>query len=167
MFAKLLGRDVLIVATGGLLWWLGAAASAGPGPLGDLAGVVAGLATGIGVFLVHEWGHWLGAIGTGATITPAKSLASPFLFSFDSQRNSRRQFLWMSLGGWIASALVAALAYALLPGELFAARVARGVVSLNVFLIVLIEVPLVVYSLVSGRVPPVENQRRAVEAAAG
>ena len=166
MFAKLLARDVVIVAVAGGLWWLGAAASAGTGPLGDLAGVVAGLATGICVFLIHEWGHWLGAVGTGAKVTPARSLASPFLFSFDSRDNSRRQFLLMSFGGWIASALVAALAYALLPGDLFAARVARGVVSLNVFLIVLIELPLVVFSLVTGRVPPVENQRRVAEAPA-
>jgi hypothetical protein len=87
-----------------------------------------------------------------------------FLFSFDSRSNSRQQFLVMSYGGWIASALVAGVAYALLSPELFAARVARGVVALNVVLIVLIEVPLVVWSLATGRVPPVENQPRAVEA---
>jgi hypothetical protein len=164
MLGKLLVRDVVLLSAAGLLWWLGAAASAGQGPLADLAGVVAGLSTGVCVFLVHEWGHWLGAFATSASVTPAKSLASPFLFSFDSQANSRRQFLVMSFGGWAASAIIAALAYTLLPGELFAARVARGVVSLNVFLIVLIEVPLVAWALVTGRVPPVENQRRMAEA---
>ena len=164
MFGKMLARDVLIITSAGLLWWLGAAASAGQGPLGDLAGVVAGLSTGVCVFLVHEWGHWLGAFATGSSVTPAKSLASPFLFSFDSRSNSRRQFLVMSFAGWAASAIIAGVAYTFLPGELFAARVARGVVSLNIFLIVLIEVPLVVWALATGRVPPVENQRRAVEA---
>ncbi len=44
-------------------------------------------------------------------------------------------------------------------------RQARASASVrNVFLIVLIEVPLVVWALATGRVPPVENQRRPVEA---
>jgi hypothetical protein len=164
MFTKLLARDFAIIGLAGLLWRLAAAASAGQGPLADLAGVTAGLGTGICVFVIHEWGHLLGAFATGSTVTPARSLASAFLFSFDSRSNSRQQFLVMSYGGWIASALVAGIAYALLSPELFAARVARGVVALNVVLIVLIEVPLVVWSLVTGRVPPVENQPRAVAA---
>ena len=164
MIGKLLARDLVIITVAVLLWKLGAATSAGQGPLGDLAGVVAGLSVGVCVFLVHEWGHWLGAVATASKLTPAKTLTSPFLFSYDSRSNSRHQFLVMSFGGWAASALAAVAAYALLSPELFAARVARGVVALNVALIVLIEVPLVAFSLFTGRVPPVENQRRTVEA---
>jgi hypothetical protein len=164
MYAKLFARDLALFGIAILFWKLGAGFSAGQGLFGDVAGVVAGLSTGVCVFLLHEWGHWLGAVATGSTIVPAKSLASPFLFSYDSRQNSRQQFLVMSFGGWIASAAVALAAFAWLSPELFAARVARGVVGLNVVLIVLIEVPLVVFSLLTGRVPPVENQRRAVEA---
>ena len=164
MFGKLLARDLGIAGVAGLLWKLAATASAGQGPLGDLAGVVAGFGTGVCIFVIHEWGHLLGAFATGSTVTPAQTLASAFLFSFDSRSNSRQQFLVMSFGGWIASGLAAAVAYTLLSPDLFAARVARGVVALNVVLIVVIEVPLVVWALVTGRVPPVENQRRAVEA---
>ena len=163
MYGKLFARDLVLFGVAALLWTFGASASAGQGLLGDVAGVVAGLSTGVCVFLLHEWGHWLGAVATGSTIVPARSLASPFLFSYDSRQNSRQQFLVMSFGGWIASAVVALAAFGWLSPELFAARVARGVVGLNVVLIVLIEVPLVVFSLLTGRVPPVENQRRALE----
>lgn len=159
MFAKLLARDLTIIALTALIWRLGASASATPGMAGDFAGVLAGITIGACGYLMHEWGHLLGALLAGSAITAPKSVASGFLFSFDSRSNTRGQFLSLSFGGWVASLLVLWLVYAVLPGELFASRVARGVVAANMLLIVVIEVPLVVYALVTGRVPPVDNQR--------
>jgi hypothetical protein len=136
---------------------------------GDFAGVVAGVTIGVSGYLLHEWGHLLGALAAGSTVRPGRSLASGFLFSFDSRANTRRQFLALSFGGWLATALVLWFVYAQLPSDLFASRVARGVVAANVLLVVLLEIPLVVFSLVTGRVPPVDNQRApdAVAAAPG
>ena len=162
MFAKLLARDLVIVAATALVWRLGAAASADPGFAGDFAGVIAGVTIGVCGYLLHEWGHLLGALAVGSSVRPPRSLASGFLFSFDSRANSRRQFLALSLGGWLATVLVLWFVYAALPGDLFASRVARGVVAANVLLVVLIEIPLVVFSLVTGKVPPVDNQPAAV-----
>jgi Na+/proline symporter len=108
--------------------------------------------------LLHEGGHLIGAVLAGSTVHSPKSLASGFLFSFDSRANTRGQFLGMTSGGWLATVLGLWIVYALLPSDLFASRVARGVVAANVLLVILIEVPLVVYSLLTGRVPPVENQ---------
>jgi hypothetical protein len=166
MFAKILARDLVIVALTALIWHLGAAASATPGVPGDFAGVLAGVTVGLCAYLLHEWGHLAGALAAGSSVRPPRSLASGFLFSFDSRRNTRRQFLALSFGGWATTALAVWLVYAKLP-DLFAARVARGVVLANVLLVIAIELPLVAWSLWTGRVPPVENQRAAAPVAAG
>ena len=158
MFARLAARDLAIVGAAVLLWRLGAQFSAADGAFADFAGVVVGLLAGVCIFVLHEWGHLLGAFATGSTISAPRSLATPFLFSFDSRRNSRRQFLVMSFAGWAVTLACVWVAYALLPTGLFAARVARGVVMANALLVVVIEVPLVAFSLFTGRVPPVETQ---------
>lgn len=166
MFIKLLARDLSILALTALIWHLGAAASAHPGMRGDVAGVLAGATIGICAYLVHEWGHLLGAVFSGSTVRPGRTLAAGFLFSFDSRANTRRQFLTMSFAGWLATALALWMVYARLPADLFASRVACGVVAANVLLVIVVEVPLVVYSLLTGRVPPVENQAVASPLAA-
>ncbi|MBY0276102.1 hypothetical protein K2Z84_12220 [Candidatus Binatia bacterium] len=158
MFGKLFVRDLAIVGLTAWIWHLAAGASANAGLRGDFAGVLAGVTIGVCGYLLHEWGHLLGAIVAGSAVKPGRSLAAGFLFSFDSHANTRRQFLALSLGGWLATAVVLWGVYALLPDDLFATRVARGVVAGNVLLVVLIEIPLVVYALVTGHVPPVENQ---------
>ncbi len=158
MFLKLAVRDLVIVGGAVLLWRAGATASATPGALADFTGVVVGLLAGVCIFVLHEWGHLLGAFVTGSTISAPRSIRTPFLFSFDSRRNTRRQFLVMSFAGWAATLACVWIACALLPPDLFAARVARGVVMANALLVVVIEVPLVAFSLFTGRVPPVETQ---------
>jgi hypothetical protein len=166
MFAKLFVRDLVIVGLTALLWHFAAAASADAGFRGDAAGVLAGVMIGVSGYLLHEWGHLLGGLVAGSTVRPGRGLASGFLFSFDSTANTRRQFIALSLGGWISTAIVLWGVYTLLPDGLFAARVARGVVAANVLLILLLEVPLVLYALVTGNVPPVENQPSATPAVA-
>ena len=168
MFARLAARDLAIVGAAVLVWRLGAQFSAADGALADFVGVAVGLLGGVCIFVLHEWGHLLGAFATGSAIRAPRTLATPFLFSFDSRRNSRRQFLVMSFAGWAATGACVWAAYALLPAGLFAARVARGVVIANALLVLVIEVPLVAFSLLTGRIPPVETQAapRAAEQAA-
>jgi hypothetical protein len=156
MFPKLLVRDLGVVALAALAWLLLAPLSAGAGALSDFSGVVAGALAGAGAFLLHEWGHLLGALASRSAVRPTESLRSPFVFAFDSRANSRAQFLVMSFAGFAATAAGVWAAYAMLPPELLASRVARGAVVFLAFLGVVLEVPLVVYALASGRVPPLE-----------
>lgn len=158
MYAKLLARDFAIATGAVLLWKLGSGFSGGQGPASDLTGVVVGLLLGACSFVLHEWGHLLGALAARSRVRPAERLGSLFIFSFDSRRNSQRQFLALSIGGWVATAVAVWAAYALLPSHLLAAHVARGVALVSALLVVVIEVPLVAWSLWTGRVPRVDTQ---------
>ena len=52
--------------------------------------------------LFHEWGHYTGAKISGASAPRVKSKGtSLFRFNFDMSANTRRQFHWMSFGGWV------------------------------------------------------------------
>jgi hypothetical protein len=157
MYAKLAARDLAIGAGAVLLWVLASGFSAGAGFVSDFSGLVVGLALGSCTFLLHEWGHLLGALAGRSAVRPAESLRSPFIFSFDSQLNSRRQFLAMSVAGFAATGAAIWVSYALLPSELLATRVARGVALVSAFLVVAIELPLVGWALWGRRLPPVET----------
>jgi hypothetical protein len=164
MYAKLLARDAAIVAAAVLLWQLGARYSNGAGPLSDFTGLVLGVALGVCTLPVHEWGHLAGALATRSAVRPGESLRGLFVFSFDSQRNSQAQFLTMTFGGWLGTAAAVWVAYGLLPSELLATRVARGMTLLSVALVVVTEIPLVARALWTGRIPPIETLRAQPEA---
>ena len=48
--------------------------------------------------IIHEWGHFLGAVLSGAMLTVRQRI-SPLFFDFEFPANTHRQFLWMSAGG--------------------------------------------------------------------
>jgi hypothetical protein len=168
MFVKLLARDIAILALAVLAWPLAAPLTAGTGAISDFTGLLLGLLLGVCGFLVHEWGHLLGVLATRSAVQPPASLRSPFVFTFDSRANSRRQFLIMSFAGFAATALALWVVYGALPPELLASRVARGAVVFLAFLGVVLEVPLVVYALVARKVPPIDGleARKPAESAA-
>lgn len=149
-------RDAALAAGAIGFWTLTAELSAGRGVVADFFGLLAGLAVGVVAYLLHEWGHLAGALAVGSVVHPSRSLRSPFVFSFDSKRNSRQQFLVMSLGGFGVTAAAIGVAYGLLPDGLLATRVARGAIGFLAFLGVAIELPLFVYTLLGGGVPPVD-----------
>jgi hypothetical protein len=91
--------------------------------------------------LAHEWGHLAGARLGGALVHPPERAATVFLFNFDSDRNDRRAFLWMSCGGFLASALGLALLLAVLPLAALAGRVALGLALLGVLATAVLELP--------------------------
>ena len=141
-FWMLLVRDGLIVAAAAALWlWLL--------PLGKPAGagmialhIAAGLMTVVGGFLLHEWGHLLGAWTSGsAFVLPASPVETPFLFRFNNVRNSRRQFCAMSLGGFASSIAFVALLLIVLPGGLLATYIAQGFTALGVLATLTTEIP--------------------------
>lgn len=141
MMPKLLLRDLAIVAaTVALVSWshgLQAAGAALHWPLAILAGAL----VAVSGYLAHEWGHLLGALSRGSRVELPPQLAAVFLFKFDSDRNDRRQFLAMSMGGFISSILVVALLLSLLDLHYWADRIALGLVVLGVIATFILEVP--------------------------
>ncbi len=156
MLWKLALRDgVLLTVAALLVLWL-APLSGGTGMAADLSGVVAGLAIGLATFVLHEWGHLLGALAGRSRVRLPEQLASIYLFSYDSKGNSRRQFVLMSLSGFAVTGIAVWAAYALLPDGQLATRVGRGAVLLLASLTVVLEVPLLLWSLARPTLPPVE-----------
>lgn len=166
MFFKLAMRDAAILAVAiGLWWWLGRF-SVGGSMLSDFVGFVGGLALTACAFIVHEWGHLFGGFASGSVLHPPSGLKSRFVFSFDRHQNSRGQFLIMSLGGFIATGLSLGAVYGLLPEAELATRVARGGVLFLAFLGVVLELPLVAWSILRSDLPPVETFPTPAEPAA-
>ncbi len=157
MFAKLALRDLLFVAASLGLWWLIAGFSAGEGVVADLSGVVAGLLLAASAYVLHEWGHLLGAFAGRSVVHPPASLRSISLFSYDSQRNSKRQFVVMSLAGFAVTAAAVVAVYTALPEDQLATRVARGGVLFLTALTLFLEVPILVWALLAKQLPPVET----------
>jgi hypothetical protein len=129
--------------------WQGAnqwAATVAPSLL--VSSVVIALSVAAGVVLshlIHEWGHFLGAVSSRSTYTLKKKI-SPLFFDFDYVKNNSRQYLWMSAGGPAGNVLLIALTTLLLPidtvaqqwllatmiGQLVYVLVLEGPVSLGI-----------------------------------
>jgi len=153
MYGRFIARDAAVVALASLFWWWLADRSAGNDAFADLSGFLAGTLAGISAFLLHEWGHVLGAVLGRSTVQVNENLRSPFIFRFESQPNSLRQFVVMSLGGFVMTALLVAAAYLYLPDGLLATRVARGAVLFLAALGITLELPLFLFAVASGTVP--------------
>jgi hypothetical protein len=155
-FSRLALRDVVVIAATVAFWTWASPLTAGTGPIADFLGLLAGVAVALAFYLLHEWGHLVGALATSAVVYPGPRLSSRSLFSFDSKRNDRRQFLVMSVGGFVVTGIAVWTVYAGLPAELLATRVARGAVGVLAFLAIFVELPLVIWALVRSDLPPVE-----------
>ena len=84
---------------------------------------------------------------------PAKRLISPFLFAYDANHNTRRQFLIMSLAGFAATALFV-IAFSLwMPQDQLAGRIALRGAILLAGLTVVIEFPIFFRALFGKSVP--------------
>ncbi len=141
MMPKLLLRDLAVVAaTVALVSWSHALQAAG-GPLHWPVAILAGALVAVSGYLAHEWGHLLGALSRGSQVELPPRLAAVFLFKFDSDRNDRRQFLAMSMGGFLSSIIVVALLAAVLDMSYWADRFAMGLVVLGVAATFILEVP--------------------------
>lgn len=97
--------------------------------------VVAGYVISV---LFHEWGHFAGARMAGSYSPMVREPAGAFIFGFSFEKNSREQFLKMSLGGIGANWLLVLLIIALVPldtasrAALFAVALAQAI-SVTVF----------------------------------
>lgn len=157
MLKKLALRDALALSFFVLLYVFLADYSAEGVWWSDFVGVVTGVGIGLCAHYLHEWGHVTGAILSRSQFTVNDDMRSLSVFTYDSKTNSRGQFLLMSFAGFLMTALVVWLVFSTLDGSLLAERVARGSVLFLVFLGVVLELPLVIYSLISRRVPPIDR----------
>jgi len=146
-------RDGTIIAISLALWWLLAERSSGSGWLADFSGVAVGLLFGVSAYVLHEWGHLLGALATRSRVAVSRNLRSGFMFSYPAEGNSLGQFLVMSFSGFAATALVVWAYHVHLPDGLLATRVARGSSLVLAFLTLVLEFPLVLLSLRQRTVP--------------
>lgn len=138
--AKLAGRDALVLAVT-LAAWHWALPAAGGGASVAISVLLAAMTVLCG-FLVHEWGHLLGARLLRARVHfPDSLLASPFLFRFDTSVNNARQFCAMSLGGFVASGLVVLALILWLPHGHLATTLALVLSGLGVLATLVIEFP--------------------------
>jgi hypothetical protein len=152
MFRGFAIRDATILLSTVGLWWL--SLWVGPGStFHAVLSVSAGVGAAICAYNLHEWGHLLGAHLTRSAYTPAKRLISPFLFSYDADHNTRRQFLIMSLAGFAATALFVAVYWLWMPQDQQAGRIALRGALILAGLTVIIEFPIFFRALLGSTVP--------------
>lgn len=134
-------RDGALLGLTALLWALvlQSPEARSPGAIG--LHLAAALMTVLGGYLLHEWGHLIGALLARGQVVLPQMFESPFLFRFDLHRNDRRQFTWMASGGFVSSLLVVAALLFALPAGLLATQVALALTGLGVLATFVIEVP--------------------------
>jgi hypothetical protein len=135
-------RDSAILVLTLLLWWLDRSAAAGFGTLArTLIAIAAGLGAALCGFLLHEWGHLLGARLAHAKLEFPAQLYSPFLFKFDVVHNGRREFLAMSYGGYASSVLGVVGLALVLPRDALSGQVGLLAGVLGVLATLALELP--------------------------
>ena len=139
--AKILLRDLALIVLAVTLLALSHRVEASASPLRIPLALLAGAMLTVAGYLVHEWGHLLGALMSRSVVHLPETVATLFLFKFDTGRNDRRQFLWMSAGGFIASIAVVAVFAATLSTDFVADRVALGLTGLGVLATFVLEIP--------------------------
>ncbi len=132
-------RDAILLLAIYALWIAGhhTTASAFAVPTAIAAGVMITVAA----FLVHEWGHLFGAWLSGSAVQILRNPLSVFLFNFDENRNSRKQFVAMSCGGFVASVIVVLLLFMTLSFHALADQVAWGLTAIGIVATFVLEIP--------------------------
>jgi hypothetical protein len=142
MFLKFVVRDSVLLILCVLLWqytlqqmpelsgWLSIPLQIGVALLTTLVG-----------FLVHEWGHLLGALAYRGKVHAPHRWYELFLFHFDGRSNNARQFIAMSVGGFVASGLVVVALLSLLPLGTLAGILALAFGALGVLATFVLEFP--------------------------
>lgn len=154
-FLRFLARDLVLLGWTAGAWALdaGLRAQGRSDTLALAVAVFAGLMAALVGFLLHEWGHWLGAAAAGGVLHAPRKLHSVFLFFFDVAKSSRRAFLWMSYGGYAASALGVGLMIAFLPRDAWSGRVALLAASIGMLVTFALEVPTTLRVARGGELP--------------
>ncbi len=145
-------RDLSILMGTIVAWWWSLHTEPGSSLRSGLS-IGAGVGAAVCAYNLHEWGHLIGAHLTRSAYVPAKRIYSPFLFSYDAERNSRNQFLAMSLAGFAATALFVAGFLLWMPQDQQAGRIALRAGLVLAGLTVVIEFSIFFTALFRNRVP--------------
>lgn len=143
MFAKLAIRDLTAVAVCIGCWALEERLRAGGGVLHWLAIALVAVSTFLVNYFCHEWGHLLGAKLARGTCHPAHTLKTFYLFHFDTNHSSVRQFLAMAAGGLVASTVLLVFWLAVLPLHTTAGVAAIALLALGYIATLATELPVV------------------------
>lgn len=141
VLTKLAVRDVAIAALLIGIWTVEPRFTPTDGALFWLLSVLAGLGYAVMGFLLHEWGHLAGSKLSGSVVHPAPTLTDPLLFHFDTSVNDRRQFLWLSFGGYLVSAAWLTFTLATVDTSRWSGRIGIGFVAVGVLGTIVAEVP--------------------------
>ena len=141
MAYRLAFHDLAIMALTVGLWLLDGQMRGSESVQAGFVAVLAAIMTALCGYLVHEWGHLFGTWAAGGVAHLAPQLASVFLFKFDSGQNTRKQFAWMAMGGFLASAAAVVFFLFALPLDALSGRVALALVLLGVLATFVLELP--------------------------
>jgi len=136
-------RDVAVFALCAVAWWFEPGFRDGSALGWTVALVTGGLTAFVG-FLMHEYGHLGASLATGAKVSYPRTPLTVLIFHFDSAQNDRRQFMWMSLGGYVATLVAVALIVALCPLDAWSGRVALLLAGVGTLVTFVLEVPITV-----------------------
>lgn len=137
---NMLLRDVVVIVATLALWRWSRELDAAQAALSIPVAIVAGASAAVAGFLIHEWGHLLGALLAGSVVDYPSTIRSIFLFKF-GQSNGRRQYLWMSGGGFAASIAVIIVLACSLNFHALADWVAIALVVAGVIATFVLELP--------------------------
>ncbi len=151
-----IARDLALTLLAGVFWFLDRRIAGGwaqPRWVELAVAIMAGVMTAVVGFLIHEWSHLAGASVTKSRVHYPNRLLAPLLFHFDTTQNDRTQFLAMSYGGYLGSAIGVAAILLFAPlGEL-SGLVALGLASLGMIVTFIAEVPTTVRVLRGAPLP--------------
>ena len=152
MFRGFAIRDLTILVVAIAAWWWSVTVEP-ESTLHRVLSVVAGVGAAICAYNLHEWGHLLGAHLTDSVYVPARRLYSPFLFAYDADKNTRHQFLVMSLAGFAATAIFVLAFLLWMPQDQQAGRIALRGALILASLTVIIEFPIFFRAALGTKVP--------------
>ena len=158
MFYKLAIRDLSFIFSLFFAWPLLSPWLIGDSLMADFIGVLLGGLTAISFHLIHEWGHIAGGFIGGSDMSASVKGNAISLFTYQASNNNRSQFLLMSLGGFIATAMLVWFSYTQLADDQFASRIVRGYSLVQVFLALVLELPLVFWAIVAKELPPLDGE---------
>ncbi len=106
-------------------------------PLAFLVAIAAGIAMS---HIIHEWGHYFGAVLSGGQYT-VKASIHPLFFDFDYASNTPKQYLWLSAGGPIGNICLITLLWLCLPLDNFARECLFATCIGNLVYVLVLEGP--------------------------
>lgn len=137
-------RDAGVFAATAALWVLDARVRGDGGAAATSVAALTGLATALCGFLAHEWGHLAGSLASGSVVHFPPGVLRPLLFHFDAAANGRRQFFWMSGGGYLATVVAVGVILVACPLDAWSGRLAATLAGAGMLVTFALEVPITV-----------------------